>query len=281
MAGGVKDVLIANQVVGVGKPERVAALQQEAVVRVTVDSPENVAELGAAARAAGVTIGVLVEVDIGMKRCGVAPGRAAVELAARAATTPGLRFDGLQGYEGHVVTRPDYEERRRLVEEAMALLLDTRREVEAAGWPVEIVSGGGTGTYDITGNLPGLDEVQAGSYALMDAAYRRVRPEFEVARVVLATIVSTTGTRAIADVGLKGLGNEFGLPVVEGHPEAEVTRLAEEHAILKGLEAKVGDRVRLAPSHGCTTNNLYRRLWVARGEMIEAVWPIEASGCLE
>jgi len=278
VAGDLADVLIANQVVGAGKPARLAALNQGALVRAAVDSAGNVADLGAAAREAGVTLGLLVEVDIGMGRCGVPPGPAAVELARRVAETPGLRFDGLQGYEGHAVMRPDPEERRKLVEEAMDLLLATRREVEAAGLPVSIVSSGGTGTYDLTGNTPGVDEVQAGSYALMDAAYRKVRPEFEAARFVLATVISTAGGRAVVDVGTKGLGGEFGPPVVLGHPEGEVRKVAEEHTIIDGLPVKAGDLVKLLPSHGCTTNNLYRRMWIVRGGVLEELWPIQASG---
>jgi len=280
VAGGVTDILIANQVVGSGKARRLAKLNREAAVRVAVDCPENTGELGAIARAEGVTIGVLVEVDIGMGRCGVT-GELAPELAHLVSITKGLRFDGLQGYEGHLVTLSDPEERRRRVPEAMQILLEVKTRLEAAGRPVSIISGGGTGTYDITGNIAGISEVQAGSYALMDAKYRTVRPEFAVARVVLATVVSSQQGRIVLDVGSKGLGGEFGLPMLDGAPGATVRKTAEEHTIIEGLSARVGDRVRLIPSHGCTTNNLYRRMWITRSGRIEDVWPIEASGCLE
>jgi len=281
VASGVSDVLIANQVVGAAKADRVAALNREAVVRCAIDDPGNIEQLARAARAAEVTIGVLVEVDIGMGRCGVAPGEPAMDLARRAAAAEGLRFDGFQGYEGHVITLPDPAERAARVAEAFAPLIQTRRELESAGVPVAIVSGGGTGTYDITCEIDGVDEIQAGSYALMDAYYRKVRPEFQIARVVLATIISARGGRAIADVGVKGLGCEFGPPTVAGKAAAKVARCAEEHTMIDGVEARVGEKVRLIPSHGCTTNNLYRRMWIARDDRIEACWPIEAAGALE
>lgn len=281
VAGGVDDVLIANQVVGAGKADRLAALNRRATVRCAVDDAGNAADLGAAARRVGATIGVLVEVDIGMGRCGVPPGAEAAALARAVAATEGLRLDGLQGYEGHVVMLPDPAERRAKVIEALAPLVRTRRALEAVGLAVGIVSSGGTGTYDITGEMDGIDEIQAGSYALMDHGYRAIRPEFRVARVVLSTVISARPGRAVVDVGVKGLGCEFGPPVVEGHEAARVAYTAEEHTVIDGLEARVGQRIRLIPSHGCTTSNLYRELWIARRGVVEACWPVEAAGALQ
>ncbi len=279
--GGVEDVLLANQLIGRSKVRRLARLNRQAMVRGVVDSRPGVDWLGAAARDEGVTIGVLVEVDVGMNRAGVLPGGPALELAELVARTGGLRFDGLQGYEGHLVTTENYEERCRLVAKALAPLIETRKAIEAAGLTVSIVSSGGTGTYDITGNIEGVDEVQCGSYALMDAQYRRVRPEFSNARHVLATVISTRGEKAVADVGLKGMGAEYASPVVAGHPEAEVLYVAEEHTVIENLAAAPGDRISLIPPHGCTTNNLYERMWLVRQDIIEDVWPIEGRGCLE
>jgi len=281
VAGGIRDVLIANQVVGPAKARRVAALNREALVRVAVDSASNVAELGAAAVERGVEIGVLVEVDLGMKRCGVAPGQSSLALARLAAETSGIRFDGLQGYEGHVITLPDMSERLSRTRAAMDLLIGTRDMIRADGLVCRIVSGGGTGTYDITGAIDGIDEVQAGTYALMDSFYHTVRPEFVCCRWVEATIISAAVDRAVADVGLKGMGCDFGPPAVIGFPKVDVPYVAEEHTPINGLKAAVGERVRLIPTHGCTTNNLHRRMWVSRDGIIEDVWPIEGSGCLE
>jgi D-serine deaminase-like pyridoxal phosphate-dependent protein len=153
--------------------------------------------------------------------------------------------------------------------------------IEGAGIRVAIVSGGGTGTFDITGNVEGVDEVQAGSYALMDQSYAQVRPEFLVARWVLVTVLSARAGCAVVDVGTKGMGCEFGLPVVEGFPGAKARYNAEEHTPFDGLAAKVGDQVRVVPSHGCTTQNLHRRMWMTRAGKVVEVWPIEGSGCLE
>jgi len=280
-SGGVEDILIANQVVGREKTRRLAALQKMSLVRCAVDSEANIAELGAAAVEAGVTIGVLVETDIGMGRCGVPPGEPTVALARKVHSTKGLRLDGLQGYEGHLVLNPEKGERAAKTREAMALLTATRKAVRDAGLPCGIVSGGGTGTYDITGAIEGMDEIQAGSYALMDARYKTVRPEFRNALFLLATVISARPGLAVCDVGLKGIASEFGLPLLADHAEAKALYLAEEHAPFQGVSARVGDRLRLVPSHGCTTCNLHRRRWVVRAGRIEAVWPIEASGCLE
>jgi D-serine deaminase-like pyridoxal phosphate-dependent protein len=281
VAGGITDILIANEVVGAGKARRLAELNRRATVRVAVDSAGNVGELDAAARNAGVVIGVLVEVDIGMSRCGVLPGRPTLELARKVCEARALRFEGLQGYEGHVVQREDAEERRRGVVESMALLMETKALLVERGLPVRVVSGGGTGTYDMTGNVDGVDEVQCGTYALMDACYKRIRPEFQVASSLLSTVVSSRGTKVVADVGTKGMGCEFGPPLVEGFPDAKVLYVADEHTPIEHVGAEVGDRIRLIPSHGCTTHNLHRRMWVVRDGTLAAVWAIEGSGCLE
>jgi len=281
VAGGVEDVLIANQVVGAGKARRLADLNRRATVRSAVDSVENVRELDEAARRAGVTVGVLVEVDIGMNRCGVPAGEPTLRLAETVMQSEGLRFDGLQGYEGHVVQLEDAEARRAGALEAMGILMDTKRLLVDAGLPVSIVSGGGSGTYDVTGNVEGVDEVQCGTYALMDACYKRIRPEFHIASTILATVISARRGKVVADVGLKGMGCEFGPLLVDGFPDAHVLYVADEHTPIENVVAGVGDRLRIIPSHGCTTHNLYRRMFVVRDGTVEAVWPIEGSGCLE
>ncbi len=281
VAGGVGDVLIANQVVGPDKAKRLAVLNAEALVRCAVDCAANVDELGTAATAAGVTIGVLVEVEVGMNRCGALPGVPTLDLARHVTTTDGLRFDGLQGYEGHIIYTDAPEERAAKALECLAPLVETRRLIESSGMSVAIVSCGGTGTYDTTGNIEGVDEIQCGSYALMDRKYKTLRPDFDVARWVLATVISAHDDRAVVDVGLKGIGNEFDTPSVVGHSEAEARYVAEEHIPFDRLPLSVGDRVRLIPPHGCTTQNLYRQMWITRSGEIEGVWAIEGAGCLE
>jgi len=163
--------------------------------------------------------------------------------------------------------------------------VDTRRLIEASGLPVQVLSGGGTGTYDMTGLMDGVDEVQAGSYALVDHYYAQRRPEFSVALSVIATVISSNGSdHAVLDVGVKGVGADLGPPVLADRPEDEISRFeSEEHASVKvgGPPLKVGDRTRLIPSHVCTTCNLHRRIFAVRGGMVEDVWAVEGSGCLE
>lgn len=279
--GGVDDVLIANQVVGPRKAARLAALNRTATVRCAVDDIANIVELGAAASKCGAVIGILVEIDVGMKRCGVPPGEPGVAMAQLVAATPGLRFDGLQGYEGHVVMLPDYEERKQRVTEDLGMLVDTRRAIEKAGLPVAIVSSGGTGTYDITGNIDGIDEVQCGTYALMDVFYAQVRPEFKIARSILTTVVSNKHDQVVVDVGLKGIGSEFCDPVLLEYPDAKPRYVSEEHTPFMNVAADVGTRLHILPPHGCTTNNLHRQLYLVQGDEVVDVWPIEGAACLE
>jgi D-serine deaminase-like pyridoxal phosphate-dependent protein len=167
----------------------------------------------------------------------------------------------------------------------MQKAVDTRRLIEAAGLPVRVLSGGGTGTYDMSGIMDGVDEVQAGTYALMDHYYAQRRPEFAIALSVIATVISSNGSdHAVLDVGVKGVGAEFGVPVLADRPEDVIPRFeSEEHTSVKvsGRPLKIGDRTRLVPSHVCTTCNLHRRIYAVRGGMVEDVWAIEGSGCLE
>jgi D-serine deaminase-like pyridoxal phosphate-dependent protein len=281
--GGVTDILIANQIVGHIKIARLMGLRQRADVMVAVDDADNVAQLSAAATAAGVELRVLVEVDVGMGRCGVRPGEPALTLARAVAGSPGLRFMGLQTYEGHLQEVTPFEERRRRTLEDMRRAVQTRRLVEEAGLPVAIVSGVGTGTHTISGTLEGIDELQVGSYATMDGEYARVGADFEHALSVLATVVSRPAADvAIVDVGLKAIAAEFGPPLVrvEG---AEYTEFHEEHGTLTlaggAQDLRVGDKIELIPSHGCTTCNLYDVMHVLDADDCFAeLWPIEGRG---
>lgn len=281
---GVTNILIANQVVGASKIKRLIDLVPKTeTLRVAVDHIKPVRALSEAAKRAGVTVGVLVEVDIGMGRCGVAPGRPALELARQVIELPGLRFDGLQAYEGHLVDVPDVDERKRKTEACMNLALTTKQQLQEAGVAVGVISGGSTSTYAITGRIEGIDEIQAGTYPTMDVKYRRLTPEFELALAVLARVISRPQPGvAVLDVGFKGLGHEFGPPVPRELLDTDVAcSLAEEHCIVRGrLDWDIGDAVELIPSHACTTCNLHRQLIVHEDERVTDVWPIEASGAM-
>ncbi|MDB6123587.1 MAG: alanine racemase domain protein [Pedosphaera sp.] len=280
---GIREILIANQIVGRVKIARLVELAKRAAPMVAVDSETNIRMLSEAATTAKVEIRVLVEVNIGLNRCGVQAGTPALALVRLIASLPGIKFEGLQGYEGHLVDLRDEAERAEKTRAALGPLVETRRLIESAGIPVNIVTGGGTGTYTFTGDFPGVDEVQAGSYAAMDWYYFDIRPEFRQAMSILATVISRpTPELAIIDVGRKGVGAEFGPPRVKDFPGASVARFgSEEHTSIslpKDCKLGVGDHLELIPSHGCTTSNLYREFVVHRDGVVEDVWPIEGSG---
>ncbi len=294
---GLDDLLLANQVVGRRKIERLVRLAGRIKLRVAVDHPAQAQAISAAASAVGATVGVLVEVDIGMGRCGVSPGEPALVLARQIAELDALRFDGLQAYEGHLVYLDDARRRAELVREAIGQAVETRRLIEQHGIPVGVISGGASATYEVTGQIDGVDEIQAGSYATMDWRYAELAPQFEIALSVLTRVISVAdgvashstagqaneGTRrAVLDVGLKGVGTEFGPPRIKGYPGVETPScLAEEHCIVRrAADWQIGQTLELLPSHCCTTSNLYRQFHVHENGRIVDVWPIEASGKL-
>ena len=283
VSGGIREILIANQVVGAHKVQRLVSLARHARTIVAVDDLRNVREISEAATAIGVELGVLVEVDVGMKRCGVDPGEPALLLSREIDRASGLRYMGLMGYEGHIITLPDHEERKREAERAMKLLVDTKHLIEADGLEVRIISGGGTGTYDITGQYPEITEVQAGSYIVMDSTYHKVRPEFECALTVLATVIGVPDSqRAILDTGRKSVSQDFGLPGVSGIEGIRFRKLSEEHGILEstgaGTSLKPGDKIEVLPSHCCTTINLHDKWYGIRDGRVEAIWDIAGRG---
>jgi D-serine deaminase-like pyridoxal phosphate-dependent protein len=281
---GIQNILIANQVVGPAKIARLAALATYCRVLVAVDDADNACAISTAAESRGVTVGVLVEVDVGMHRCGVPAGGPALALAQRVACLRGLRLEGLMGYEGQAVMLPDIAERTRATHEAMAQLIATRDLLLSAGLPVGIVSAAGTGTYAITGEIAGITELQAGSYATMDGRYREVGVPFENALTVLARVVSVTAPDiAVTDAGMKTMTTEFGMPPLVGLEGWTVKGLAEEHGNLRragGRALRHGELVEFIPSHGCTTINLHEAFHVTRNDVVEAVWPIAARGCI-
>lgn len=280
---GIPDILIANEVIGGAKIARLMHLAAMTNMMVAVDDLDNARDLSQAAVARDVSLRFLVEVDVGMGRCGVTPGEAALDLARRASALPGLRFCGLMGYEGHAVMIPDLEARRQATYRSLEQLMATRDLLVANGLAVDIVSGGGSGTYAITGAYEGVTEIQAGSYATMDAKYRSVGLDFEQALFVLARVISTHGDLAIIDAGMKTVTYEFGLPEVAQPSGWRVAHLSEEHGTLRreeGEPLRRGDTVIIIPSHGCTTINLHDAYHVIREGRFEGLWPIAARGAV-
>jgi D-serine deaminase-like pyridoxal phosphate-dependent protein len=233
-----------------------------------------------------VTVGVLIDVNVGQVRCGVEPGEAALSLARRVdATSDGVELRGIMGYEGHLQPIRDRVEREARTRQAMQALVSTATLIRGSGLSCEIVSAGGTGTYDISGRIEGITEIQAGSYALMDTDYAGVGVPFEPAFSVLGTVVSRPAAdRCVADCGHKAATKDHGNPVVKSIAGAVVTALNDEHATIAlppGSVVAVGDLVELLPSHTDPTINLHDAFYVVDGERVIDVWPIVARGYSE
>jgi D-serine deaminase-like pyridoxal phosphate-dependent protein len=279
------DLLIANEIVTADKCARVAALAGRVTIAVAVDSVQGIEVLAAAARAAGVTIGVLIDVNVGQGRCGVDPGDAAVALATCVASVDGLTLRGVMGYEGHLQPLRDRAERDARTREAMHGLVETAQRIRAAHMACDVVSSGGTGTFDISGRFAGVTEIQAGSYALMDSDYGSVGVPFEQAFTVLGTIVSRpVPERCVADCGHKSMTKDHGHPTVKGVDGATVTALNDEHAVLAvplSCTLSIGERIQLIPSHTDPTVNLHDVFYAVDGDRVVGVWPIAARGYAE
>lgn len=279
--GGIDDLYIANQVVPREAIGRLVRLAERAKVTVAVDELGNIADLSAAATAAGVTLNVVIEVDAGMGRCGVQPGAPALALAEAIARAPGLRFAGLHAYEGHMVDNPDRAVRQSGTESMLALVMETKSVIERAGIEVATITCGGTGTYDISGVYPGVTEHQAGSYVYMDPGYSRLVPRFQPALSVLTTVISRpTPAKVITDAGMQTLANDYGDPAVHEHPELALLYLSEEHgawsADASGLEP--GDQLRVFPGHCCAAANMHDTVYAVRNGVVEEVWAVTARG---
>jgi D-serine deaminase-like pyridoxal phosphate-dependent protein len=277
------DILIANQVIGADKLARVAAIARRGIdMKIAVDSIEGVEQASAAASHAGAEIGIVVDVNVGMPRCGVQPGDPAAALARRIADTAGLSLRGVMGYEGHAVGIPEREKREHITRKAMSALTTSVDAIRATGLPCDIVSAGGTGTYDITGRVPGVTEIQAGSYVLMDTAYAQLDIPFGNAMWVLGTIISRPNPGlVVSDSGHKACTEDHGNPSVRDIEGATVLFLSDEHASITvptDSTLRVGDRVQLIPSHIDPTINLHDVFYVLDGETVVDVWPITARG---
>ena len=280
---GITEVMITSQVIGKSKIARLLALAPSAQMIVAVEDSSNVLELSEASTAAGVEIGVIVELNVGQDRCGTDPD-GAVLLARQVSEAPGLRFDGLMGYEGHLVAERDYETRKAETEKAMAIVTHTADLIRDAGISVPIVSAAGTGTYDITGRVKGITELQCGSYLFMDGDYAEVFDDFTPALSVLSTVISRQKEdAAVVDMGLKSISIDRGLAEILSPSGATIVKHSEEHTIIhlpdvKSRAINIGDKVQSRPTHGDTTINLHEYYFGIRNGKLEAVIPISARG---
>ena len=284
-AGGVSDLLIANMIVGQPKLDRLVQLRRVADPIVCIDHPDQAKALSEAMSRADLKLRTIAEVDIGLNRVGIAPGEQTVSLAKRLAELPGLTFSGIMGYEGHLLTVEDQQEKTTRIHEALDTLVECKSDIESVGIDCEIVSCGGTGSYFISVLHPGITEVQAGGGIFMDAFYRNICqvPELQYAVTVTTTVVSRpTRDRAIIDAGRKTLNQELHKPLVAGRQDITVEQLSAEHGRLDLLDTaqdlKIGDRLELIPGYVDFTNMLHNFFYVFRDNRLEAIWPIEARG---
>ncbi len=275
---GVDDILVANEVVGPSRIRALAEAARDGRVTVAVDSAANLDDLSAAAVAAGSVIGVLVEVDVGMSRGGVRSKEEALDVARHAVSLPGIEWRGAMGYEGHCMLEPDRGLRVTKQGKAMTHLFEVVDHLAADGIECEIVSAGGTGTYDLIAAHPRVTELQAGSYVFMDAFHGSLIPGFDVALTVLATVMGRHGDRVILDAGRKGVGIDLMLPSPVGI-EATTAFVDEEHTGIDVPESsplRYGDTVELMAGYGPTTVNLYGRYHVIEGGVVTDIWPVMA-----
>jgi D-serine deaminase-like pyridoxal phosphate-dependent protein len=274
---GLDDVFIANEVVDPRKIARLAALAHRARMAVAVDDAEPVATLSVEAARVGVTIDVLIDVDILLHRCGVASAADAVDLARAIERAPGLRLRGIMGYEGRLRLRDD--DRAARIARAYATLAEARMALLDAGFPVEVVSAAGTSTLPAALVDPWVTEVQAGVYALMEPELLNLGLPFRCAVAIRGTVISRHPGRVVLDVGRRVVGMEYGPPVPVGFVATRIA-VSDEHAIIEMADPlpPLGSRVDLAPGQIRTTFNLHDQVWVGRGDRLVDRWPITARG---
>lgn len=285
--GGIEDLLITTEIVGTPKLARLAALVQKYPrIKVVVDSLIGAQALNETMRQVQLNINVLIDLNVGQNRCGVMPGEEALTLAHALTEMKHLHLIGLQGYEGHLQHIHNQEERIQRCHQAMEALTATATELRSAGFPIEIVTTGGTGTAETCASFAGVTEVQPGSFIFMDTDYRNaIGPRYANALTVLTTVISrSTPTRAVVDAGLKSLSIDSGMPEPRGLAGITYQPGGDEHGILtwekrEGLPPlEVGDRIEMIPSHIDTTVNLHDYYYAYRNGRLEAIWTIDGRG---
>ena len=290
--GGVKDVLVTNEIVGKQKLRRLMGLAGSARIATCADDAAQIAALDEAAGEAGITLPVHVEVNMGGNRCGVEPGEPALDLARRVTDAPHLSFAGLQAYHGSAQHLRGWDERQKAIAGAVDKARSTRDLLALHGIPCGNITGAGTGTFEFESASGVYTELQCGSYIFMDADYGRnldrdggETRSFEPSLFVWATVMSRpTEDRAIVDAGLKALGMDSGPPNVWEEPTARFDRASDEHGrlVIAGAtnRLRLGDKIRLVPGHCDPTVNLYDWYVGVRGDRVEAIWPIVARGAV-
>ena len=289
--GGIKDVLVSNQVRDPVKIDRLARIPKlDARTIVCVDDIANVADLSAATQKHGTIIECLVEIDCGAGRCGVTTTPAVVEIGKAIDAAPGLKFSGIQAYQGAMQHLDEYDDRRANIDIAVAIVKEAVDALRAEGLECDIAAGGGTGSYYFEGNSGVYNELQCGSYAFMDADYGRIldkegrridQGEWENALFILTSVMShVKSNKAVCDAGLKAQSVDSGLPVIYGRTDVRYVKCSDEHGVIEDPDSvlKVNEKLRLVPGHCAPTCNVHDWYVGVRNGKVEVLWPITARG---
>jgi 3-hydroxy-D-aspartate aldolase len=289
--GGIKDVLVSNQVRDLAKIDRLARLPKLGARTICcVDDVANVADLSAAAVKHGTEVECLVEIDCGAGRCGVQTTKDVIKIATAIDSADGLKFAGLQAYQGAMQHLEDFNQRKVKIDIAVAMVVDAVASLNAQGLECDIVGGGGTGSYYFEGQSGVYNELQCGSYAFMDADYGRIldnqgkridQGEWQNALFLLTSVMShAKADKAICDAGLKAQSVDSGLPVVFGRTDVEYIKCSDEHGVIADPDGvlKIGEKLKLVPGHCDPTCNIHDWYVGVRNGKVEALWPITARG---
>ncbi len=289
--GGIKDILVSNQVRDPAKIDRLARLPKLGARTICcVDDLANVADLSSAAQTHGTEIECLVEIDCGAGRCGVSTTPDVVAIAKAIDGAEGLKFSGLQAYQGAMQHLDSYDERKAKIDIAVAMVKDAVDTLKAEGLDCDIVGGGGTGSYYFESNSGVYNELQCGSYAFMDADYGRIldkdgkridQGEWENAFFILTSVMShAKADKAIVDAGLKAQSVDSGLPVIYGRDDVEYIKCSDEHGVVMDPNGalKVNDKLKLVPGHCDPTANVHDWYVGVRNGKVECLWPVSARG---
>ena len=289
--GGIKDVLVSNQVRNPAKIERLANLPKlGATITVCVDDVDNVAELSAAATKAGTELNCYIEIDCGAGRCGVTTTEAVVEIAKAIDAAENLKFTGIQAYQGAMQHMDSFSDRKAKTQIAIDQVQEAIDALTEIGLKPEFVSGGGTGSYYFESNSGVFNELQCGSYAFMDADYGRILDEdgnridageWENALFILTSVMSHAKTdKAIVDAGLKAQSVDSGLPFIYGRDDVEYVKCSDEHGVVSDPNGvlKINEKLKLVPGHCDPTCNVHDFYIGVRNGKVETVWPVSARG---
>ena len=280
---GIKNILITYEIVTKFKINRLMEISKHANLIVLVDSPNNVKDLDEASCYFNTNLGILLDINVGQNRCGIEPNSHLVEsLAAQVLAASKLQFKGIHGYAGNIQNIVDYEERKKADEQSMNKAMVALEQLQNSKIPIEIVTAGGTGTYNLTTKHDHVTEIQPGSYVFMDNQYSNVMSDFDISGTVLATVISKpTKNRAVLDSGMKSISTDQWPPKINSHQGISIDTVSDEHLTINlesqdSRQINIGDQVELIPGHNDTTVNLHTNSFGVRNGIVENVWPISA-----